>query len=321
MLAELKNHNNLGNINEIKFVITEAISTYPKTLRDIERYCLSNTSYYNIPTKGIIALLDFISAISYCDEGVYLNTFGENFLAFESTSNLNSAIIRALLSKLILEEKYPDFIDLESISFDYFHEAYIIKNSEIPFKYAAIRNLLINLGFFIFSSNVKNLLVIDHNYSALLEEILKPAHRNLTVERFKKLQSLKEKYGQEAEEFVLKYEKSRLANHRFSNKILRISEIDVNAGYDIISFNSQNSSLLDRLIEVKSYAKEQGFYWSKNEVEVAKTKKSMYYLYLVDRDKMNEDGYSPSIIFNPYELVFESKDWTKEAQSWFFRKK
>ena len=66
--------------------------------------------------------------------------------------------------------------------------------------------------------------------------------------------------------FVLCFEKVRIG-HPLCENIKRISEIDVSAGYDIVSFNSSQSQKLDRFIEVKAISNN-GFYWSKNEFEI-----------------------------------------------------
>ena len=61
-----------------------------------------------------------------------------------------------------------------------------------------------------------------------------------------------------------------------AGKVRRISEVDVTAGYDIISYNSIKSKETDRFIEVKARSSS-GFYWSKNEYETAKLKGEPYY--------------------------------------------
>lgn len=318
MLTELKKYNNLGSIDEIIYLLTETLSDEPKSINDIEKFCLSNTSYYNIPARGIVALLEFISAISYCERGIFLNKFGHDLLESVIDGTFTRKIIKTLLSKIILEEMYSDFLELESISFDFIHEAYVIKNSHISFKYAGIRNFLINSGFFKLSSQISSLLIINESYTDFLIEVIKPARGKLSLEKFKEMQILKEKYGQEAEEFVLNYEKKRLSGHLQLEKISQISTIDVNAGYDIISFDSVKSEVYDRFIEVKSFSKDICFYWTKNEIEVSKNKGASYHLYLIDRDNMNQIGYKPYIIVNPYELVFKNNTWKREPQTWLF---
>lgn len=103
-----------------------------------------------------------------------------------------------------------------------------------------------------------------------------------------------------------------------SEKVRRISEIDVEAGYDIVSFESLQSQEPDRLIEVKAIS-DTGFYWSKNEYEIARLKGDKYYLYLVELTRISQKDYSPLIIQNPAVNVMEADSWFVEAQSFLIR--
>jgi hypothetical protein len=74
----------------------------------------------------------------------------------------------------------------------------------------------------------------------------------------------------------------------FSNfQVWQFSHIDVSAGYDIASLKDQGSSIIDKFIEVKSYSGSPYFYWSKNEIEVAKQERDNYFLYLINRDEIS----------------------------------
>lgn len=71
----------------------------------------------------------------------------------------------------------------------------------------------------------------------------------------------------------------------------------------------------DRFIEVKAISNV-GFYWSKNEYEIAKLKGKSYYLYLVELNKINNLEYSPEIINNPAEIIINSDKWFIEPQGY-----
>lgn len=73
---------------------------------------------------------------------------------------------------------------------------------------------------------------------------------------------------------------------------------------------------VDRYIEVKSFSGEPLFYWSRNEVQIARELMDKYFLYLVDRDKMSEPGYTPKMYQNPYQKLFENEFWKKEPETW-----
>ena len=131
-----------------------------------------------------------------------------------------------------------------------------------------------------------------------------------------KIQNLKNKYGLEAENFVCEFEKMRLKGHLQEKRIKIISDIDVSAGYDIVSFNNLGSENHDRFIEVKSFSGDIQFYWSINEIRVAELKQSQYFLYLINREKMTEKDYSPYIIQNPFQSIFENDTWLKNVETW-----
>ena len=84
-------------------------------------------------------------------------------------------------------------------------------------------------------------------------------------------------------------------------------------------YEIRKKSNVDRYIEVKSYSKNLGFYWSKNEVNTARKKGENYCLYLVNRDKMEENNYVPTIITNAFFEVFQNKSWHKEAETYFVK--
>ena len=89
----------------------------------------------------------------------------------------------------------------------------------------------------------------------------------------------------------------------------------MSAGYDIVSFNSQASQNPDRFIEVKAISRA-GFFWSKNEYQIAKLKGELYYLYLVELSKIGETDYAPEMIQNPALNIMESDNWFVETQSY-----
>jgi len=87
-----------------------------------------------------------------------------------------------------------------------------------------------------------------------------------------------------AEEYVVKYEQSRLhlaGRNDLSKLVKRISEYNVSAGYDVRSFDSDGST---RYIEVKSATNLQvQFFWSTFEIQFAREHCSEYWIYFVPR--------------------------------------
>lgn len=72
-------------------------------------------------------------------------------------------------------------------------------------------------------------------------------------------------------------------------------------------------------IEVKAIS-ESGFYWSKNEYEIAKLRGEFYYLYLVELSKIDESEYAPEIIQNPAMSIMGADGWLVEPQSYYLRR-
>ena len=151
-----------------------------------------------------------------------------------------------------------------------------------------------------------------------LEPTWKQSHA-LSLESLKKKLANQEKAGEEAEIWVLNNEKSRLKTHPFKNKIARISNEFVNAGFDIVSFKSEQSLGFDRFIEVKSFSKSPEFYLTFNEAEKAKLLGSKYILVLVNRSKMCNSDYKPIEIINPYNVLLTGdlpENITIKAETW-----
>ena len=115
--------------------------------------------------------------------------------------------------------------------------------------------------------------------------------------------------GEMAELFAMKFEKNRLDANRLALPILHVAKRDYSAGFDIASFNSDDAKQYDRFIEVKSYSYIKRFYWSRGEIEAAKKYRENYYLYLINRNRIDEAGYVPEIIQNPQVNVFENPHW------------
>lgn len=159
---------------------------------------------------------------------------------------------------------------------------------------------------------------VSPEYESLVASQCIRKRKAISLEQLKKRLKSDELAGEKAELFVVKYEKKRLGVEG-ENKVKRISEIDVTAGYDIVSANSPNSTVANRFIEVKAVS-ENGFYWSKNEYDIAKLLAADYYLYLVDLSKIDDDNYEPDIIHNPVQHIMENNLWLVEPQSYHIQK-
>lgn len=104
-----------------------------------------------------------------------------------------------------------------------------------------------------------------------------------------------------AEEFVIKYEKQRLKaaqRNDLCKFVERVSATDVNAGYDIRSFEN-NGNL--RYIEVKSSTSSHvSFYWSSIERNFALEHRDSYWIYFIPRShELPKLKYEITLIKDP----------------------
>ncbi len=103
-------------------------------------------------------------------------------------------------------------------------------------------------------------------------------------EKFKEYLKEKEEVGKLGENLVKAFEVRRLIKmgHGVEARcVRRISNLRVNAGYDIESFNASSPTVAyDRFIEVKgAKARQMRFFWSENEIRVAKDLGERYWIY------------------------------------------
>lgn len=103
-------------------------------------------------------------------------------------------------------------------------------------------------------------------------------------ESFREYLREKEEVGKLGENLVKAYEVHRLMDLGHSVEarcVRRISNLRVNAGYDIESFDSSSPAMAyDRFIEVKSArSRQMKFFWSENEIKIATKLGKRYWIY------------------------------------------
>ncbi len=199
--------------------------------------------------------------------------------------------------------------------YDISRQIYTFRNDMFSLRFSKIRDVLISQGFLITTRvGMKTFFSISPLYESLVANFCKSERNKISLERLKKQIDSNNAIGEKAELFVLDYEKKRLG-YPNCDYVKRISEIDVTAGYDIVSFSSQLSKIPDRFIEVKAVSVT-GFYWSNNEYETAKLLGEKYCIYLVSIDRIDDSNYEPEIIINPAEVIINGADWLIEPQSY-----
>jgi hypothetical protein len=124
-----------------------------------------------------------------------------------------------------------------------------------------------------------DLLVSDD--SVVIYEQSKPK-RSISEERFRAIQKTREQIGLAGENWVVDYEKKILGDKGYNDlaaRVIRISQTNTLAGYDVLSFECNNN---EKFIEVKTTALSKvEFFLSSNELEVAKKFKNKYWIYFL----------------------------------------
>jgi hypothetical protein len=191
-------------------------------------------------------------------------------------------------------------------------------------KFSDTRNLLLELEF-ISASSDKTTYFVNPDYADLF--LKQFSRRKLSPETLKRKQAENDSIGLTAEKAVIDYEVKRLTNISLvPSEIEHTSQENVLAGYDIKSFENNldgNSRRIDRYIEVKAVSVEDfRFYWSRNEMEIAKIFGEKYFLYLLPVLSNNIfDFENLMMVNNPFKNIYSNKlDWKKEEESISFSK-
>ena len=317
MLEELSKYENLGTpayFNELLRLLQSSEEQWNQ--KEVNGHFFNRMIDDRSLFDGCVPLLRFIKVLEHKKGRLIINTEFVDYL--QSDEYLKAKLLEWFFSEAKNDEVFYEIFSSENISYDIIRQSIQIANSSFKFKYANVRQFLLDFDFlqphpdrhirkFIINSSFRKIFEIN-----VLPEIRK---RKVGIEELEKQLSIKQIHGEEAEIFVMEFEERRLLPDKQPE---RISLYSVNAGYDIVSFNDKSSADPDRFIEVKSYTGKPRFYWSRNEVDVAKVKKDSYFLYLVDRSRLKSDGYTPIIIQNPYKnlIAKSSKKWSREIDGY-----
>lgn len=306
MLTELKRCNSIGNIDGLLFLLSVLEGKDKVSRTEINNRCSrENGIVVNCP--GAIAFLAYLKLVDVMDN-VIIPTEEMMQLSGKNKEDIINIIIKLCLSNMVEDGIFSQ----ESLGFDTDKGHLSIKRSAFPLEYAAIRNFLTVAGALEKEHNGE--ICVTDSYENTFAKDLKSYRQKLTLEELLKQKEEQSQRGLEAEEFVLELERNRLPLKAY--KIKRISDFDVAAGYDIVSYDSNESMKYDRFIEVKCYLGKPHFYWSENECDTARQKGSKYILCLVDYTRIKEPGYTPQYIRNPYDDIFTNENWLVNAASY-----
>ena len=314
MLDELKRLNYPGRKEDLIYFLKSIVGDKFMTLDDIRVLCAHAPAGYQLRADFLVSYCTHFGWL-LCNETI--STCAEIQAVVNDEVCLNRYMVESSLrtlfnNNILSANMFVYDIDKCQVSF---------RNELLPLSYAPIRNVLISQGFLIVERDEhKTLFLVHSDFEKILAWFCKKSSNTLTLEQLKARLEANSIAGAKAESFVLEYEKRRIGNLTLQSKIKLISEVDVCAGYDIVSFESNTSSYYDRFIEVKAISRNLGFFWSKNELEIAKLQGEKYFLYLVDLSRIADKEYTPIIISNPALTVMSSSDWLVEPDSYHIQK-
>jgi len=301
MQGELRRSNSIGDSKGIQHFACTALKNGEIKLEAARQIC----SFIN----GI--RLNFNSAVAFFEYLGFADVTDTTLTPTDRGVKLHSLLnqgFEEMLCEVCFNKIVEDgIIRLDALRFDTTSGCYYIQKHGFPLDSAVFRNILIQLGAL--KGQNDGSFQLTEGYEDLFAKASKIAKRKLSLEALREQLARQSEQGEAAEFFALEYEQIRLVGVPNSRKIKRISDIDVTAGYDIVSFESNDSQGYDRFIEVKSFSGKPQFFWSQNEIETASSLGDKYYIYLVDIEKMTDGNYHPVVIRNPAETVLRSEDW------------
>ena len=311
MLKELRELNQIIRKEDILFFLQNVIGKRKLLQKDIRVICSHVSGQHQLDVDALMIYCASLRLIE-CNETIML--VPDIITILDDAYILNSFIIKKTIS--ILFE--ANILEIDMFRYNVLNKRFTLKNERFPLSFADLRNTLISQGFFeIIRDDLKTEFYISTHYEELISSFCKQKKRLIGIEQLKKQLEKNNMAGEQAEFYALQYEKRRVGQHPRIEEIKIISNIDVCAGYDIVSFNSNNSYEYDRFIEVKAVSNSNSFYWSVNELNTAKLKGKQYYIYLVDLNRASDEMYVPTIINDPVSVLPCSEEWFIEPQSFY----
>lgn len=319
MLNDLRKYDCLGTPNYFfeLFTILKSNPTINWKRSDLEKLFYNRVIDNRPIIDGGIELAVRINAIQQTESFFQLNTEFETHI--NSVTQMVDRFNQFLFRSLKNDSDFLNIFSSKHLSHDVIYKSLQLNNSAFGFKYSNFKQLL--LDFKMISEHPTpefRSYIINQRYKKLFDKSVLPEikKRKIGIEEFRKSMEQKQIYGEEAEKFVIEYETERLKNKK---EIDWVAEYIVNEGYDIASYNEIEDEQPNRFIEVKSYDGPKGyFYWSRNEYQVAKLKGGNYWIYLVNRSKMKNEGYEPEKYQDPFNTILgdHNIDWIEEVDKY-----
>lgn len=321
MLEELRRYENLGTPAYFWELFERLESGDSWTVEELAEHFTNRIIDGRSIFDGCIPLLKIAKIIDISDSRIVEINYSFSHI-LHSERFFQRKLLESFLQALKKDQGIYAIFSPEYSSYDFIYKSINIKFSAFGFRYANIRRLLIDFDFFKPHPDFPDkILIVNPYWKKFFEAEFAPEirRRKIGIEELRKQQEKQQIDGEMAEKFVLKFEQFRLNEKK---EIQWISPYDSGAGYDILSFHRENSEINDRYIEVKSYSGiSPYFYWTRNEIATAEKHPERYFIYLVNRDELDNSNYEPKIIPDPIRNILHNEDWEKEVDKYYITEK
>lgn len=177
-----------------------------------------------------------------------------------------------------------------------------------------ILNLMIQLGIL---ERDGPLLFVNQKYVSVIANL--KGLEMLSIKKLREILDKKIEVGNIAEDLIVLHERNRLESIgaiEESRLVKKISELNVSAGYDILSFDAKSPDLkYDRFIEAKGSSNNLiRFDWSYNEVKIARNLGQKYWIYFLGgvNDKKKSSEEKPFMIQDPFKTIIGNPNFDLE---------
>lgn len=312
-------------LNEINRVLICALELSKEnqscTIKSVIDLCLSSSIGGKLINYiDVIKLCEFIGFINLKSGNISITSLGTDFLKhnpdyyYEITEKQKSYIAEIVLFNGPWISKLRKFLLNFSANTSKFTFEVSVAEAKYWCDHQQLISLLMHLGVLV---EKKDFLYISPDYVAAVGN-LRAEQSGKTEEELKAILLANEKLANIAEDAVIEYEKKRLiglGRNYEASLVKKISKLNVNAGYDVLSFDGDKPELEhNRFIEVKTSVNlEFRFFWSSNERKKATQLGSAYWIYFIGGIKTTTKEIAPIMIQDPIKKLNLIPELKEEA--------
>lgn len=282
------------------------ISSFLREVRRVKLYTESS-SY-----TDVLEVCQDLSLVIRDGKHIRLTSDGQRYLSLmtrdggqailDPNPNQKRFLIGLIQSSVAVVERLKPFFDEFKIDFSTKDKIWFATHTKTNLP----DNLIMEVGLV---SMRGGRLEVDRTWSVAVSRIRN--NETITASELDEILEGQKDTGNVAENLTVEHEKARLSAAGFPDLALavrKISKVDPFAGYDVLSFDGANSSYEhDRRIEVKGTSLDRNrFYWSKNEINVARKHGVRYWIYYW-RNITGSGKPTLETIRDPYDKFFTKR--------------